>query len=1201
MSSKMDLIVFKKVIVSNRGEITQDIRNVGDSVRFRIYYASRTKISATAVIIDKLDAALTDVKVFHNGHYDLETHTITWEVSPTSIPPLKRRSYVEFEAVIEKGNSISNQALIEGLKRKIKSNTVEIKVIEPPEVGWIPFIKDAEPGEPPRIYMKDETTMGTTLRIDIPGMFVYEEKINGETFHHLSIHGRAPLTDLGKPELPLTGEIVEVPFGVDFKPEIVKSEITSLSGYNIYPAQPPKAESHTKDPFILDSPTYIANADYPASPIISQDEDLGVIRGHRLFLFKTTPFQYNPKTRQLKAYSTLEIRLNYNRPAQLEAADARLRSTAFEKLIEASILNYKDPQRFKNYESEGVEGESGCDYLIITHDAFYNENDPKNPIVRLLEWKNRKGYRTKVKKVGTIPNGGNSPSAIKSYIKNAYDTWNPPPTYILLVGDADLVSAYPGSKHPNDPQQPPIQTDLYYVTADGNDYFPDIYIGRLSADNTQQLTDIVDKILNYEQNPPNNAAFYDNISLVSVFTDDGSGTGQEDFGWISDVETIRNFLINQNYTVERIYTADSGYPVVPGAQQPLLFNDGVTPLPNDLINSQWSGITNDITNALNNGRFLITYRGHGFWSYWDEPRFSNTDIAALNQNGLTPVIISITCQTGWFDNETDNYTKDGRGANDDSYTEMFLRQQNSGSVAILGMTRDSYSGYNDFLVFGIHKAMWPVFTPNPPWSGYPTTPTGNQVRLLRMGQILNFGKMYMARAYSATTTRKVEFEMGHLFGDPEMIIWTNEPGQMNVEHPEGVGETGVHEFMVNVHDANNKQGLLEASVVLTRDKSIIAMEQTSTDGLARFQLVDVGSGDLDITVTANGFRPYMGKIMVKSGSAVINRLEPQDGTENQDIHVGGQGFTPGEQVDLYLGSQIKNTTTADSNGEFGQGSAIIDIKVPAGYVHGPVTVKAHGKTSDRYALRIFHVRSANPVDLWTYDQYNKNTWSGSGDHPNWNSPDIQLYDENNNMVASDGLEFGKKYKLKVNIHNNSFFMAKQAKIVFEWANFGAGGPWEEIDTVFQDVPAGPQGTAVAETSYEPQTTGHLCVRAIIEHVEDVKPENNVGQENLHVGYSSSPLETCFIVWNLTDEPAPVHFEVRQLKRIDATKERLWASWVKHPDPQIIAPGERSKACVTVDPDWADVPPGTKATFAVTTFIGGKMIGGVNLEITKGKE
>ena len=99
--------------------------------------------------------------------------------------------------------------------------------------------------------------------------------------------------------------------------------------------------------------------------------------------------------------------------------------------------------------------------------------------------------------------------------------------------------------------------------------------------------------------------------------------------------------------------------------------------------------------------------------------------------------------------------------------------------------------------------------------------------------------------------------------------------------------------------------------------------------------------------------------------------------------------------------------------------------------------------------------------------------------------------------------------------------------------------------------------------------------------------------------ATSPVKVCFLVWNRTERPAAAFLEVRQLiRRGETHEEGLWATEVIHPDPQVLQPGDRAEACVVVDPEVAHAGKGTLAEFAVTGFIDGKMIGGVNLSITK---
>ena len=127
----------------------------------------------------------------------------------------------------------------------------------------------------------------------------------------------------------------------------------------------------------------------------------------------------------------------------------------------------------------------------------------------------------------------------------------------------------------------------------------------------------------------------------------------------------------------------------------------------------------------------------------------------------------------------------------------------------------------------------------------------------------------------------------------------------------------------------------------------------------------------------------------------------------------------------------------------------------------------------------------------------------------------------------------------------------------------------------------------------------------IYHVEDIIISNNRGQENCHVGPTSSPAVVNFEIWTPPLQPAMVYLELRQIRSKPDDKDAeisnlVWASSLKHPDPQLIPPGRMRAAAVIIDPDKAIKPvrPGQKAEFALTGYIKGKMIGGVHFSITK---
>lgn len=1214
----------KKVIVTKLGEVTRDARYVGETFRYRIYYANNSKRKADVGIVDRLDANLGSVTPFNGGTYDSTNHRVVWiieGVSPGS------GGTVRFEASIDGGERIRNQGLLQvggafdasgvgapGRDAK-KTNVVETLVRPDPQLGWIPFDRVAPEGASPSAALKEETTKGTLVRFEVPGLYAQEAKVDDTIFHRLAIPRHSTLLDIGKPEVPIVGQIIEAPKDVNFTLEVVESRSRRLDFYNLYPAQEPidRAAVGERKPFVQDVSTYTTDAVFPASLATVEAQDIGIMRGHRIVLLKVNPVQVNPVTREVTGYAMLEVRLKFDRPAQIERAPSRVESAAFEQLLKASVLNYKEPIRL---EPKGSRSEEGVDYLILTDSAFYTAGDPNNPLNRLAAWKRQKGLTTRIVDVANIP-GGNTAANIVSYLKGAYEKWYPVPTYVLLVGDAEFVPTNYQTDHPTAHRtttntKTKIGTDLYYATLDGTDYFPDLFLGRLSVDTVGELTDVVDKIIDYEKTPPANANFYEDNGLVCLFEDvdpanvpnvGDRGEGREDntFRIVEFAESVFGHLDGPDYDPERIYDQSGNF-----GQGPLRYENGAN-IPANLTTAggfAWNGATADITTAINNGNFLVTFNGHGGRTNWARPAFNSGNATALTNGAETPVVFSMACQTGWFDNETDHDTDpttagiQGTGANDESFAEAFLRHGTGGAVALIGATRNSWHP-NDFMMLGLYKALWPDFNPAPPFGPgqLPDVETGP---LYRIGQVHTFGKVYMANYYSHDIYRQGTFELYQLFGEPEMGVWTEAPERLDVDHPAGIGATGTQDFIVRVSNDTSGDAVRSATVVLTRGNSILGVIQTNPAGIARFTLNAPGSDTINVTVTARNYRPYEGTMTVTSGGGELNRLDPANGPVSQTIHVGGRNFSGSETVNLTFGSEAPSSTAATA-GSFGQaGTTDVDLQVPATHPLGPVNVLANGQTSDRYGVDVFQVRSANPIDLYTYDQWANSTWHlHSGDNPTWNNPEIQLYDSTGNPVESNNLTVGHNYTIRAKIHNDTDFRANNVVVTFKWANFGVGQSerdWQDIDIDTLDVPA--HRVEEAEVNWAPPSTGHLCILVDIYHVEDINEDNNMGQENTHVGPTSSPAKVPLMVGNPTKEPGYVHLELRQLRVTGEQEDLIWESWIRQPDPQLLKPGESREAWVIIDPGKADVRSGDEAEFALTGSMGGKVIGGANFIIRK---
>lgn len=438
--------------------------------------------------------------------------------------------------------------------------------------------------------------------------------------------------------------------------------------------------------FKKDNAIYSRDSFYPSS-IVTLD-DPAVIRGLRVSILRISPVQYNPVKHSLRVYSKLKVKIIFQdgKEAYIEK---RLRSPAFDNLFKTLVLNpIKEPK------IDGV-GENNAFLLAITHPDFIEAAG------RLTQWKREKGINSEIR---TTRQTGTSASQIRAYIQEAYDTWEVPPTYILFWGDSEFVPCNYGATHPyTETAQGDVGTDLYYATVDGNDYFPDIATGRISVDTPDQALKLVNDIIQYEKDPVFDVSLYENASIVGYFQHDYDGYAQtsEDLAiFLSDV----NYL--GQYQVDRIYYT---YPYVnPRYWSKDYFGGGPAgdagdPIPDYLRKDvfpffSWDGDSADIISCINQGRFLLTHRDHGARSGWSDPYFTSGHVNSLANGNRLPVVWSINCQTGWFDNETDNIGS--TSYTEVNFTEAWERNPNGGAIGVIGATRVSYSGSNDRLCWG---------------------------------------------------------------------------------------------------------------------------------------------------------------------------------------------------------------------------------------------------------------------------------------------------------------------------------------------------------------------------------------------------------------------------------------------------------------------------------------------------------------------
>jgi hypothetical protein len=242
------------------------------------------------------------------------------------------------------------------------------------------------------------------------------------------------------------------------------------------------------------------------------------------------------------------------------------------------------------------------------------------------------------------------PEAIRSFLKYANGNWtSPAPSYLTLIGDANYdyknqwTPVPPIRKKDLVPSYGYPVSDAWYTMWDSNQVdIPQMFAGRIPAENDQQVYFYLDKYSKYLSRP------YDSWNKTFLFFSGGDpGTpGQED-----ELKGVNDNIFNN--LVEPKPVGGIGNH----------FYKTINPPTNFGPYSQ-----TQIQNAIDNGGLFISYVGHSGTQTWDN---GITDVGALKNSydDRFPLISDFGCSTGKFA-EPDV----------DCFGELFLVQSNDGQA-----------------------------------------------------------------------------------------------------------------------------------------------------------------------------------------------------------------------------------------------------------------------------------------------------------------------------------------------------------------------------------------------------------------------------------------------------------------------------------------------------------------------------------------
>jgi hypothetical protein len=641
-------------------------------------------------------------------------------------------------------------------------------------------------------------------------------------FTLLDMPGYGFTGDIGSPQLPALTQIYAIPTDkMSF--QIIDMQIQEIRHIaQMYPVQNPQTDSCStvKPLFVFDESVYKQDILLPSE--LAEKVETGKIRDIPFTKLRFYPIQYNPYQQKAVIYESITVKLTFydNNPVIVEQ---NYNEKPFYSYYQNVFPNWDEFTVHTTMMEDTSRTETGCDYLLITHPNFYTQAK------ELGDFRHKTGLMTRVVNVTDI---GTNYQQIRNYIQVAYDTWNPRPSYVLLLGDAEFIpTTYVYS----------AGTDLWYVCVDGSDYYPDMFIGRMPADTVAEAELMVQKTLNYEQNPPTLDSFYTNLALGAYFQDD-ENNGYETRRFVRTSEEIRDYLLTFGYEPERIYCTHSYIT-------PTHYNNGYygngEPLPSELLRPTfaWDGDRYDIYNALEQGVFILNHRDHGMINGWGDPYFTTAHFNDFSNPDLLPVIFSINCLTGRFD---DN----------ECFAEELLRKPDGGGVAVFAASRISYSGYNDFLCLGFYDAIWPDFDPS----------LGSDIVMPELGAILNYGKAYMANTWGDPWNyERLTFELFHVFGDPALKIYTNKPTALDVTY-----QMASDIIQVTVKGSGNV--LENALVCISQEGGFYQSGYTDSSGVIELDIADASSEEeISLLVTAHNHLYYEKMFMLNQEPEIPNR------------------------------------------------------------------------------------------------------------------------------------------------------------------------------------------------------------------------------------------------------------------------------------------------------------------------------------------
>jgi hypothetical protein len=652
--------------------------------------------------------------------------------------------------------------------------------------------------------------------------------INGTEYNKITVKNGHSLYKKGIPDLPVITKSIIIPPMAKMQSRVLESDFVDIP-MKIAPSKGKilRNQNPADVPYEF-SDVYNQNDFYP-----SQISNLGkpyILRDYRGITVNVAAFHYNPVTQMLRVYTHLKIKIkNVGTDTENILSNSKNSySKYFESIYSHHFINFNSAK----YDLVDEHGRM----IVICYPDFMDAIQP------YVEWKKQKGIDVQVYDVSQI-GGAND---ILDFIQAQYDQ-NDDLTFVQLVGDA--------------PAQVPTLTsggggaDPKYALVAGNDHYVDLFVGRFSAETVAQVETQVQRTIWYEKEIQDGDWIQKGVGIAS---DQGPGDDNEYDYQHQDV--IRNKLLGYGYT-----QVDQLYDTVGATAQ-------------------------DVTNALNEGRGILNYTGHGSDTSWGTTGFNINDVNQLQNDYMLPFIQSVACVVGNFVNQT-------------CFAESWLRATHNGNptgaIAFFGSTINQ--SWNPPMC--AQDEYIDILTGNGNYDGTPEV-------MKTIGGLWFNGEGEMLDEYNDYAMS----ETWHIFGDASLMVRTKTPQNMVVSHL-GTLFIGMNTYTVNTDTP-------DAQVTLYHDGIIYATGYTDATGNITLTLDNPPDTpmDLELTITAFNKVTYIDTINVvpSDGPYVLISSYTVSTSNGDDV------IEYGETVNMSV--TLQNVGSEDAH------NVVLDVQQPGNFI-----------------------------------------------------------------------------------------------------------------------------------------------------------------------------------------------------------------------------------------------------------------------------